>query len=380
MNDKILLSIAIPTYNRAGFLEELLNNITSQMSEFKDIIELCISNNHSKDNTREIVTKFLKRYPNLIKYNENKENLGFDKNVLKVINMAEGRFVWILSDDDSIVKGGIGRVIKFIKENKDKNIGGMAVKDASYRIDAKTGEKVKYHSSVNESKPKVYGGRGVVGIIRNDIPYRFLSALLFNKELLEKILEEKPDLAKKGIGSYYFHSWLYLLLFILNENLEYRVLNEEIVITFDAKPKYKFVIEDQFELLYKGNFRFFDNLLSVAKGKDKNIIKVIKAKRRRAKFGIIPIMMLFKIFGIKNYVSNFRCLKLSFKYFSFFDAVLISIFSIIILITPAFLIKKIYKFCLKIRLGPKAESDWLETYIQFTYWNQPSGVRRMTKD
>jgi len=380
MNNKILLSIGIPTYNRAGFLEELLSNIAPQMSEFKGIVELCISNNHSKDNTREIVTKFLKRYPNLIKYNENKENLGFDKNVLKVINMAEGKFVWTFSDDDSIAKDGIKKVIKFIEENGSKRIGGMAVKDASYRMDTKTGEKIKYHSSVDKNRLTTYGGSGISGIIRGDIPYRFISVLLFNKELLKKILEEKPDLVKKGIGSYYFHSWLYLLLFLLNEGFQYRVLNEEIVITFDAKPKYKFVIEDQFELIYKGNFKFFDNLLAAVKKSDKNIIKVIKAKRRRAKFLIIPVMMLFKIFGIKNYASNFRCLKLSFKYFSFFDAVLISIFSIIILIAPVFLIKKTYKLYLRIRLGSKAESDWLETYTQFTYWNQPDGLRRMTKD
>ena len=379
MSSKILLSIAIPTYNRAAFLKNLLDNIVSQVSEVRDKVEICISNNGSTDNTREVVMNFKKKYPDLIKYNENEENLGFDKNLLKVMNMAGGKFVWTFSDDDLIVKDGIKRVIKLIEKNKDKKVGGMAVKDSSYVFDFKAGKKIKYHSSVDENKPQTYGGAGLVKILQGDVPYRFISALLFNNKLLKKILGEKPDLVKRGIGSYYFHSWIYLLMFLLNKDAEYRVLNEDIVTTPDAVPKYKFIMEDHFELIYKGNFKFFDNLLSIASGADKYIKDTIKKKKKRSILDIILAMALFKAFGVYNYISCARCIKLSFKYFPFFNAIFISVSLILVSIIPSPIIKKLYKIYLKFRLKEKAESAWLETYTQFTYWNQSDSNRRITK-
>ena len=121
MNGKPLISIAIPTYNRATFLQSLLNCAVPQAKELQGMVEICISNNGSKDNTREIVMSFKEKYPNLIRYSENKENLGFDKNMLKAIEMSNGDFVWLLGDDDMIVGNGIKKVIDFINNNCDKN-------------------------------------------------------------------------------------------------------------------------------------------------------------------------------------------------------------------------------------------------------------------
>src|SRR4030042_2276184 len=98
-----LLSICVPTYNREDCLKRLLDNIIPQVLESKEKIEVCISNNASTDNTKKIVMMFKEKYTDLLKYSENKENLGFDRNVLRVVNMAEGEFIWTLSDDDLIV-------------------------------------------------------------------------------------------------------------------------------------------------------------------------------------------------------------------------------------------------------------------------------------
>ena len=57
-----LISIIIPTYNHAHYLERCLKSIENQTIKNYEII---IIDNHSKDNTREIINKF-KRLP--IKY------------------------------------------------------------------------------------------------------------------------------------------------------------------------------------------------------------------------------------------------------------------------------------------------------------------------
>ena len=75
MDSKVFLSIAVLTYNRAGSLEKLLNNILPQVKTSKEKVQVCISNNGSEDSTREVTLGFKKKYPDLIRYNENKENL-----------------------------------------------------------------------------------------------------------------------------------------------------------------------------------------------------------------------------------------------------------------------------------------------------------------
>jgi len=367
-----LLSICIPTYNREDSLKRLLDDLVLQALEFRQEIEICISNNHSVDNTREVVMIFKKQFPDLIKYNENEENLGFDKNLLEVIIMAEGEFVWTLSDDDLIIKNGLREIIKFIKENKDKNVGGMALKDDSYLVNVKTGERIKYHSSVDKNKLEIYEGVGLTGILQEDVPYKFLSVLIFNNKLLKKILKENWDLAEKGIGSYYLHSWLYLLLFILNKEAKYCVLNKAIVISLDTKTKYKFLMEDYFKLIYKGKIELFDKLLSVIDKKDREIIKVIKKSRGHSTLSIMYAMALFKAFKVANYKSCVKCAKLSFEYLSFVNALFVSIFLIIILIIPSVVVKKVCKLSLKLRFKSKEEreSNWLETCVAFNYWNR----------
>ncbi|MFH1671327.1 MAG: glycosyltransferase family 2 protein [Candidatus Portnoybacteria bacterium] len=370
-----LLSICIPTYNRADCLKRLLNNIIPQILEFKEEVEICISNNGSTDNTREIVMNLKEKYPDLIKYNENEENLRFDRNVLEVVNMVQGEFVWTCSDDDLLVKNGLKEVMRFIMENKDKKMGGMVIKFSSYIVDARTGKRIKYQSSVDENKPETYGGLSFVEILQDDIPYQGLSVLIFNNRLLKKIIREKQDLVKKGIGTNQLHSWLFFLLFLLNKKAECYVLNKSIVISPDTMSKTKYMMEDYVNLIYTWRIKFFDDLLLIIDKSEKDIIKAVKKLKGHPIISIIYIMALYKAFGAANYTSYIRCIKLSFKYFSFLQALLTSVSAIIILIIPSRMLKKLCKLSMRVRprTRKKVESTWLETCIAFSSLSRGEG-------
>ena len=142
MHQKPLLSIAIPTYNRAGFLENLFHNIMPQAKALEGMIEICISNNASSDNTSAMVMSFKDKYPDLIKYNENEKNLGYDRNILKAIELAVGEFIWTFGDDDLVREGGLNEVIKLIKKSSIEKTGLIFVRRQEYFIDKKTGEKI----------------------------------------------------------------------------------------------------------------------------------------------------------------------------------------------------------------------------------------------
>ena len=86
MENKVLLSICIPTCNRGSILDTvILNYITNE--EFDDSVELVISDNASTDNTEEIVKEIIKKYPSKkISYYLKKVLAFFQKH--DIINLA----------------------------------------------------------------------------------------------------------------------------------------------------------------------------------------------------------------------------------------------------------------------------------------------------
>lgn len=114
----IKLSICIPTYNRAKFLDEAIESVVTQVTEdIKDNVELCISDNASTDNTEEIVEKWKKQSSISIVYHKNEENFGADRNFLKVVEIANGGYCWFLGSDDKIVNGTIEIILSQIETN-----------------------------------------------------------------------------------------------------------------------------------------------------------------------------------------------------------------------------------------------------------------------
>jgi len=114
------LSICIPTYNRSLFLEEAIVSIVEQItSDIVTLVELCISDNASTDNTEEMVRKWQAEVPFSLIYHRNEENLGADLNYLKVIELANGDYCWYLGSDDRIKFGAIAKILKELKGHCD---------------------------------------------------------------------------------------------------------------------------------------------------------------------------------------------------------------------------------------------------------------------
>ena len=133
----ILLTIGIPTYNRASKLKNLLTVVNSQISKISNPkIELIISNNNSKDRTKEIIEKFKFSDKVLIKRLNQKKNIGPDANVDALFKSSSGLYTWILADDDELMDGAIKEIydvtgsydnykfifINYLISNGNKNI------------------------------------------------------------------------------------------------------------------------------------------------------------------------------------------------------------------------------------------------------------------
>ena len=109
MSEKILISICIPTYNRANYLDICLQSILHYKG---DNIEVLIQDNDSPDNTSEIVKKY---DDPRFQYEKNDTNIGPIKSIWKLFNKARGEYVFCLTDDDYFLPGAIQKLVDFIE-------------------------------------------------------------------------------------------------------------------------------------------------------------------------------------------------------------------------------------------------------------------------
>jgi glycosyltransferase involved in cell wall biosynthesis len=117
--NKPLLSICIPTYNRAHYLKDCLDSIVCQFDdqEVYARVEVVISDNASEDNTGNLVKEYQKRFNN-IAYYRNETNVLFDPNVFNSVEKASGIYCWYMGDDDAILNGGIKTIVDYLRKNE----------------------------------------------------------------------------------------------------------------------------------------------------------------------------------------------------------------------------------------------------------------------
>jgi abequosyltransferase len=179
INLEIILSICIPTYNRANLLKKTIESVIPQLNER---VELIISDNCSSDNTEEIVLGFL-RVNNVgnINYLKNITNVGLDGNIINLLNKARGDFVFFLADDDYLIQESVPYILNLLKST-------VAVMYLNYYT-------ISHYDSNIFPYPR----------LSNDLYYadknQFLSFLLYNILFISSIVVNKK-LALSAIEKY----------------------------------------------------------------------------------------------------------------------------------------------------------------------------------
>ena len=114
MSTKIEVSIIIPNYNHALYLQQRIHSVLHQT--FQDF-ELIILDDCSTDNSREIIEKF-RGHPRIsqIIYNE-KNSGGVFKQWIKGIENAKGEYIWIAESDDFAAENFLEETLKIIKQD-----------------------------------------------------------------------------------------------------------------------------------------------------------------------------------------------------------------------------------------------------------------------
>ena len=111
----ILLSVIVPVYNTAKYLEKSLDSI---IDASVDGMEILIINDGSTDNSEDIILKYQKLYPELIRYiKQENHGLGNVRNV--GLKEAKGKYLTAIDSDDTININFFSEAIEYLNKNVD---------------------------------------------------------------------------------------------------------------------------------------------------------------------------------------------------------------------------------------------------------------------
>lgn len=131
---KYRLSICIPTLNRGSYIGETLKSIVSQ---WEDGVEVVIVDGGSTDNTEQVVKSYQQRFPS-IRYIKRESalnkpsNEGFDRDCNHSVELADGEYCWLMTDDDLLRPGAIRKIMEESKKGFSLIIANAEVRNSDF--------------------------------------------------------------------------------------------------------------------------------------------------------------------------------------------------------------------------------------------------------
>jgi abequosyltransferase len=219
---KFDLSICIPTYNRSCNLKEALDSIISQLNEIEGKVEICISDNASADKTKELVEEYKNLYP-YITYFRHDKNMGADKNYLKVVEIAHGKYCWYLGSDDIINAGAVKTMLAETFSENDIYLFNRT----EYTPDMRRICEKKFMSRNTDTKVFELGThKSMENYLKScsilASVFSYLSSIVFKKEKWDAVTYDESF-----TGTAYSH--VFMLLSILQNNSTLKYINKSFV-------------------------------------------------------------------------------------------------------------------------------------------------------
>ncbi|MEA5616714.1 glycosyltransferase family 2 protein [Cronbergia sp. UHCC 0137] len=147
-----LVSVIIPTYNRLHYLPEA---IASAVQQTYQNIEIIVCDNCSEISPQAIIDTF--QDPR-IRLWRNDQNIGMVANIKNGFNMAKGKYVASLHDDDMWEKDYLAKLVTVLEDNPDLALAfcDYHIIDADNKIDYTLTEEVSLERNRTNLKAGIY--------------------------------------------------------------------------------------------------------------------------------------------------------------------------------------------------------------------------------
>jgi glycosyltransferase involved in cell wall biosynthesis len=93
-----MASVAMVTYNHAGYIRQAIESVLSQKTSFP--FELVIGEDCSTDGTREIVLEYQRLFPQQVRVITSEQNVGGIENLRRIERQCRGRYIAYCEGDD----------------------------------------------------------------------------------------------------------------------------------------------------------------------------------------------------------------------------------------------------------------------------------------
>jgi glycosyltransferase involved in cell wall biosynthesis len=121
-----VVSVIIVTYQHERFVGQAIESVLSQRTDFP--IEILISEDLSPDRTREIVTDFQRRHPEIIRLFLSERNQNDNAVIARAWSAARGRYIAMLDGDDYWTDPRkLQKQVQFLEQHPDVFVCGHAV-------------------------------------------------------------------------------------------------------------------------------------------------------------------------------------------------------------------------------------------------------------
>ncbi|HEY0245524.1 MAG TPA: glycosyltransferase family 2 protein [Mucilaginibacter sp.] len=104
----MILTIGIPVYNGEKYIEETITKILMADFDWQNV-EVLVSDNNSTDGSCTVVEKYSK-----VKLYKHASNVGYDGNINRIFNYAQGRYVWTIGADDILTTSDVAEINKIV--------------------------------------------------------------------------------------------------------------------------------------------------------------------------------------------------------------------------------------------------------------------------
>lgn len=116
--ERTKVSVFMITYNHGEFIESAVQSIVSQQSNFK--FDLVVGDDFSTDNTREVLIRYARQYPDIIKLILQPRNVGAMANQRSVLNHCKGEYFAMCEGDDSWIDPlKLQKQVDFLEKHPD---------------------------------------------------------------------------------------------------------------------------------------------------------------------------------------------------------------------------------------------------------------------
>lgn len=174
------LSILIPTYRRPQSLERALSSLPIHSTEdFDDLVEIIVREDYSGPEYEADYESVLLKFSHVVRFRSNKTNLGMAGNLRALVHDANGKFIFILTDDDQISEGGLSALLEVLDKAERHQVGTVLLPRHSYLED---GKKVTV-----SSRTTGFGlvGKGPIAALRLCSCGFILTGMVFEKRLMK---------------------------------------------------------------------------------------------------------------------------------------------------------------------------------------------------